>query len=45
MNQNAKIPFVDLITPHRELQDELVNVFKATLATAGFIGGPMVEGF
>jgi dTDP-4-amino-4,6-dideoxygalactose transaminase len=22
-----------------------VNVFKATLATAGFIGGPMVEGF
>ena len=45
MNQNAKIPFVDLITPHRELQDELVNVFKSTLATAGFIGGPMVEGF
>ena len=45
MNQNAKIPFVDLITPHRELQDELVNVFKATLATAGFIGGPIVEGF
>jgi dTDP-4-amino-4,6-dideoxygalactose transaminase len=45
MNQNAKIPFVDLVSPHRELQDELVNVFKATLATAGFIGGPMVEGF
>jgi dTDP-4-amino-4,6-dideoxygalactose transaminase len=45
MSQNAKIPFVDLVTPHRELQDELVNVFKATLATAGFIGGPMVEGF
>jgi dTDP-4-amino-4,6-dideoxygalactose transaminase len=45
MNQNAKIPFVDLVTPHRELQDELVNVFKATLATASFIGGPMVEGF
>ena len=45
MNQNAKIPFVDLITPHRELQDELVNVFKSTLATAGFIGGPIVEGF
>jgi dTDP-4-amino-4,6-dideoxygalactose transaminase len=45
MNQNAKIPFVDLVTPHRELQEELVNVFKATLATAGFIGGPMVEGF
>jgi dTDP-4-amino-4,6-dideoxygalactose transaminase len=45
MSQNVKIPFVDLVTPHRELQEELVNVFKATLATAGFIGGPMVEGF
>ena len=45
MNENPRIPFVDLITPHRELQDELVNVFKATLATAGFVGGPMVEGF
>jgi len=45
MTQNAKIPFVDLVAPHRELQEELVNVFKATLATAGFIGGPMVEGF
>ena len=45
MSQHVKIPFVDLLTPHRELQEELVNVFKATLATAGFIGGPMVEGF
>jgi dTDP-4-amino-4,6-dideoxygalactose transaminase len=45
MNQNNKIPFVDLVTPHQELQDELVEVFKAALATAGFIGGPMVEGF
>jgi dTDP-4-amino-4,6-dideoxygalactose transaminase len=45
MSQNAKIPFVDLVTPHRELQEELLGVFKTTLATAGFIGGPMVEGF
>jgi len=45
MNQNAKIPFVDLVTLHRELQEELLDVFKVTLATAGFIGGPMVEGF
>jgi dTDP-4-amino-4,6-dideoxygalactose transaminase len=45
MNQNNKIPFVDLVTPHQELQEELVDVFKAALATAGFIGGPMVEGF
>jgi len=45
MNQNGRIPFVDLVTPHRELQEELLNVFKNALATAGFIGGPMVEGF
>ena len=45
MSQNSKIPFVDLVTPHQELQEELANVFKNALATAGFIGGPMVEGF
>jgi dTDP-4-amino-4,6-dideoxygalactose transaminase len=45
MTQNNKIPFLDLITPHRELEGELVNVFKAALGTAGFIGGPMLEGF
>jgi dTDP-4-amino-4,6-dideoxygalactose transaminase len=45
MSQNSKIPFVDLITPHRELQEQLVNVFQDALATAGFIGGPMVQGF
>jgi hypothetical protein len=44
MSQNGRIPFVDLVTSHRELQEELVDVFKAALATAGFIGGPMVEG-
>jgi hypothetical protein len=26
-------------------QEESVNDFKTALATAGFIGGPMVEGF
>jgi dTDP-4-amino-4,6-dideoxygalactose transaminase len=45
MTQNNKIPFLDLITPHRELEGELVNVFKAALGTAGFIGGAMLEGF
>jgi dTDP-4-amino-4,6-dideoxygalactose transaminase len=45
MTQDVKIPFVDLITPHRELQDELVAAFRAALNTAGFIGGPAVEGF
>ena len=40
-----KIPFLDLITPHRELEEELVEVFRATLRSASFVGGPAVEGF
>ena len=42
---DSKIPFLDLITPHAELEEELVAIFRSTLKTAGFIGGPMVEGF
>ena len=45
MSQSGKIPFVDLVTPHQELQEELVDVFREALQTAGFVGGPMVEGF
>jgi dTDP-4-amino-4,6-dideoxygalactose transaminase len=43
--QAPSIPFLDLVTPHRELKDELVAVFEQALETAGFIGGPMVAGF
>ena len=39
------IPFLDLITPHIELEHELTAVFQQALRTAGFIGGPMVEEF
>lgn len=42
---NEKIPFLDLVTVHRELQNELVEVLKTALKSAGFIGGPMVQGF
>lgn len=45
MIDNGNVPFLDLITPHQELQEELVSVFRSALSTAGFIGGPMVEGF
>src|SRR5882762_6004955 len=45
MNSNGKVPFLDLQTPHRELEEELVSVFRTTLNTAGFVGGPMVEDF
>jgi dTDP-4-amino-4,6-dideoxygalactose transaminase len=45
-NVDAKcIPFLDLVTPHIELERELTGVFRRALITAGFIGGPMVEEF
>jgi dTDP-4-amino-4,6-dideoxygalactose transaminase len=42
---NSAIPFLDLVTPHVELEQELTKVFQQALRTAGFIGGPMVENF
>jgi dTDP-4-amino-4,6-dideoxygalactose transaminase/acetyltransferase-like isoleucine patch superfamily enzyme len=42
---DAPIPFLDLVTPHVELEHELVEVFKKALHTAGFVGGPSVEAF
>ncbi|MFQ5737591.1 MAG: DegT/DnrJ/EryC1/StrS family aminotransferase [Acidobacteriota bacterium] len=45
MTSNEKIPFLDLVSLHRELEEELVSVFQSALRTAGFIGGPMLEGF
>ena len=39
------IPFLDLVTPHVELEQELIDVFRHVLHTAGFVGGPVVEGF
>ena len=44
MTNDAKIPFLDLSTPHAELKDELVAAFQEVLKSAGFIGGAMVEG-
>jgi dTDP-4-amino-4,6-dideoxygalactose transaminase len=45
MTSTAKVPFVDLVTVHRELENELLAVCKKVFETAGFIGGPEVEGF
>ena len=42
---NCKIPFLDLVTPHLELEEELVSVFRGALETAGFVGGQVVEDF
>ena len=44
-NVSNSIPFLDLVTPHLELEQELTGVFRRALHTAGFIGGPMVEDF
>src|SRR5262245_5842686 len=40
-----KVPFLDLVTPHLQLEEELLTVFRTALKTAGFIGGPMVQNF
>lgn len=45
MSAHEGIPFLDLITPHVQLEEELVEVFRRVLHTASFIGGPMVEEF
>jgi dTDP-4-amino-4,6-dideoxygalactose transaminase len=44
-NHSQNIPFLDLITPHVEFEQELTAVFQQVIRTAGFIGGPMVENF
>ena len=45
MSIHSNIPFLDLVTPHVELEQELTEVFQKALRTAGFIGGPAVEEF
>jgi dTDP-4-amino-4,6-dideoxygalactose transaminase len=45
MSESRGIPFLDLVTPHVELEQELTAVFQKALRTAGFIGGAMVEDF
>jgi len=37
--------FLDLVTPHAVMEQELIGVFRQALHTASFIGGPMVEDF
>jgi dTDP-4-amino-4,6-dideoxygalactose transaminase len=44
-NNTNSIPFLDLVTPHLEMEQELTGIFRQVLHTAGFIGGCMVEEF
>lgn len=44
MTENGKISFVDLVSIHRDLAPELLDACRRIIETAGFIGGPEVEG-
>jgi dTDP-4-amino-4,6-dideoxygalactose transaminase len=39
------IQFLDLITPHKELEEELLDVVRKALRSARFVGGEDVESF
>jgi dTDP-4-amino-4,6-dideoxygalactose transaminase len=41
----ATIPFLDLVSPHRELEEELIAACRSAIRSAHFIGGAEVEGF
>ena len=45
MNVNESIPFLDLVTPHRELKEELCDVFMSAIEKGAFVGGAMVDQF
>lgn len=45
MTATKSVPFLDLVTPHLELEEELTKVFRDTLRSAGFVGGSMVKEF
>jgi dTDP-4-amino-4,6-dideoxygalactose transaminase len=42
---STHIPFLDLVTPHVEMEEELVTVIRNALRSAAFIGGKAVEDF
>jgi dTDP-4-amino-4,6-dideoxygalactose transaminase len=42
---SGKIPFLDLVGPHRELEKELTSAFTSALRSGSFVGGSMVEEF
>lgn len=45
MSAINSVPFLDLVTAHQSLKDELCCAFRSALDTASFIGGPLVEEF
>ncbi len=45
MSTDMNVPFLDLVSPHVEMEQELTEIFRKALHTAGFIGGPMLDEF
>lgn len=45
MSTPDSIPFLDLVSPHLQLEEELTGIFRTALRSAAFIGGPSVEEF
>ena len=45
MSAQRKIPFLDLVAPHRQLEEELVAGFRQCLRSGHFVGGAAVEEF
>jgi dTDP-4-amino-4,6-dideoxygalactose transaminase/acetyltransferase-like isoleucine patch superfamily enzyme len=43
--ESEAVPFLDLVAPHLEFENELVGIFRKGLRTASFVGGSMVEEF
>ena len=43
--KNPTIPFLDLVSPHVALKEELLQSVSAALDTASFIGGSQVTEF
>src|SRR5256712_11335647 len=41
----GEIPFLDLVTAHRELREELRSVFETALDSAAFVGCQVVQEF
>jgi dTDP-4-amino-4,6-dideoxygalactose transaminase len=42
---STSIPFLDLVSPHLQMEEELVVVFRNALHSAAFIGGKAVQDF
>jgi len=45
MSGQRNVPFLDLVTPHLQLEEELVAGFRECLRSAHFVGGAAVEQF